>query len=78
MRFVFHFAASALVFLLLGCGAPSELESTITPEARQAKPAEILPLDPLLAGPDPRLSDEDAERLLARGRAADARAATLR
>lgn len=63
--------------LLTSCGAPEALEATITPEARQAELPEIAPLSPLLEGPEPRLTGEDAERLMARGRAADARAAGL-
>ena len=68
----------AVLPALTGCGPPEELEDVISAEARQAAPATIAPLDPLLTGPEVRLAPEDAEQLLVRGQAAAARANALR
>lgn len=67
-----------LFILLAGCEAPVDLESTISTEAQEAALPEIVPMEPLLQAPEKRLTPEDAEQLIARGRAADARAARLR
>ncbi|MDJ0857436.1 MAG: hypothetical protein QNJ03_00045 [Dinoroseobacter sp.] len=57
---------------LMGC-APAELDEAISAEALEAPPPEIAPLDDLLQAPETRLSAEDAEALLARARATEAR-----
>lgn len=67
-----------LCIALSACSAPEALEETITPEARATAPAEIAPLEGLLTGPETRLTAEDADELLARGRSAQAKASALR
>lgn len=65
---------TCLACLLAACEAPGDLERSISDDARAAPPPRIAPLGSLLNGPEPRLTEDEAEQLLNRGRSAAARA----
>ncbi|MEM9393060.1 MAG: hypothetical protein AAGA38_04335 [Pseudomonadota bacterium] len=67
-----------LILLLAGCSPPEELVSAASPEALEADAPEIAPLTGLLQPRETRLSEQDAEDLLSRAEANEARAARLR
>ncbi|WP_425091079.1 hypothetical protein [Tropicimonas sp. S265A] len=72
------FPAIMSLFAMSGCAPPEALAVDITPESRDAPRPKIAPLGPLLQAPDPRLTSEDADRLMARARAAQSRADAVR
>ncbi len=67
-----------LCVLLAGCSPPEEFEDTLSAEALAEDPPEITTLGVLLAPRETRLGDQDAEDLLSRAEAAEARAASIR